>query len=215
MSDPTPRLTPWRPAELDAEARALYDAVLASPRAQGPARRIIQRDDESLTGPFDAWLRTPALGAHLERVGMTFRSDTEMSAAAREVAILVVARAWDASFEWWVHGLVARREGVAEAAIEAIGHGRRPDFEDAACAAAHDVAAELVHERTLRPETLERARAALGERALVEVVTLVGFYQLVSGVLVSFEPPPPSGDLPVVGPPTWGALPADPTTLEP
>ena len=68
-----------------------------------------------------------------------------------------------------------------------------------------DVAAALVHQRTIDDATLERARSALGERALVEVVTLVGFYQLVSGVLTTFAPPPPSGDLQVVRPPTQGA----------
>ncbi len=199
-----PRLEPLPPDALDAAQRRLYDAVLASPRGQGPTRRFILRDDETLTGPFDAWLRSPELGVHLERAGMAFRTHTALSDAAREVAVLVVAQAWGADFEWWVHGLVARRAGVPEAAIDAIGHGRRPDFEDAAVGAAYDVAAALVHRRQIDDTTLERARKALGERALVEAVTLVGFYQLVSGVLTTFEPPPPSGDLEVVGPPTRG-----------
>jgi 4-carboxymuconolactone decarboxylase len=228
------RLAPWTPEQLDDEARALYDAVLESPRGQGGARAILRREDGSLTGPFDAWLRTPELGRHLERVGMAFRTHTALSPAAREVTVLVVAQAWDAEFEWWVHGLIARREGVPEAAIEAIGQGRRASFEAedcaasaeaaacaasaeaaacaasaeaAACAAAYDVAVELVHHRRLDDATLERARRVLGERALVECVSLVGFYQLVSGVLESFRPPPPSGDLPVAGPPTHGEPP--------
>ena len=200
MSDAN-RLTPLTPGQLDADARKLYDAVLASPRGEGPARRFILRDDGSLTGPFDAWLRTPELGRHLERVGMALRTDTVLSPAAREVTVLVVAKAWRADFEWWVHGILARSHGVADPVIDAIGHGRRPDFEADDCAAAHDVALELVHQRRLSAGNLDRARKALGERALVEVVTLVGFYQLVSGVLESFQPPAPSADLPVVGPP--------------
>ena len=197
MSATPPRLVPLRPDQLDGAQRRLYDGVLASPRGQCGARRLIQRDDGSLTGPFDAWLRSPVLGEHLERVGMALRTDTVLPAAARETAVLVVARAWSADFEWWVHGLVARREGVSEAAIEAIGQGRRPAFEDPACQAAHDVAHELVERRRLAASTLERACEALGERALVELVTLVGFYQLVSGILESFDPPGPSADLPL------------------
>jgi nitroreductase/alkylhydroperoxidase family enzyme len=199
MSAAQPRLAPLRPEQLDAAQRRLYDAVLASPRGQGGARRLIQRDDETLTGPFDAWLRTPALGLHLERVGMALRTDTVLPVAARELAVLVVARAWSADFEWRVHGLVARGAGVPEAAIDAIARGQRPALDDAACQAAHDVALELVERRRLEPDTLARAREALGERALVEVVTLVGFYQLVSGILESFDPPGPSAELPVVG----------------
>jgi alkylhydroperoxidase family enzyme len=206
VSAGTARLVPLRPDQLDDEARTLYDAVLASPRAQGGARRIIQREDGSLSGPFDAWLRSPELGLHLERAGMALRTATVLPDAAREVAVLVVARAWGADFEWWVHGLVARRHGIREAQIEAIGHGRRPEFDDPACEAAYDVAIGLVHERRLDERTVEAARRALGERGLVEAVTLVGFYLLVSSVLVAFDPPPPSADLPVVGPPSRGDL---------
>jgi 4-carboxymuconolactone decarboxylase len=202
-----PRLEPLTPDELDGDQKALYDAVLQSPRAQGPGKGIVCREDGSLGGPFDAFLRTPELGRHLERAGMAFRTDTSLSPAAREVITLVVARAWGADFEWWVHGIVARRAGVTEEAIDGIGHGKRPDFDDPDCAIAHEIAIEQVHERKLSESTLEKARSILGERGVIEAVTLVGFYQLVSGVLVAFEPPPPSGDFPVVGPPTQGPLP--------
>ena len=205
MSAAEPRIAPLRPDRLDAAQRRLYDAVLASPRGQGGARRLIQRADGTLTGPFDAWLRSPVLGEHLERAGMALRTDTVLPPAAREIAVLVVARAWSADFEWWVHGLVARREGVPEAAIEAIGQGRRPALDDPASRAAHDVAHELVGRRRLETATLERAREALSERGLVELVTLVGFYQLVSGLLESFRPPGPSAELPVVGVPARSA----------
>lgn len=202
-----PRLVPLKPESLDAEQRALYDAVLASPRGQGPLRPMIVRDDGSLCGPFDAALRNPAVGSLLEKLGMALRSDMEISGAAREVTILVVGQAWGAEFEWWAHTMLAKREGVTEEEIDAVGHGRRPDFSDPAVAAAHDVTVALVHRREVDEATLEHAREALGERGLVEVVTLAGFYQMISGILNAFEPPPPDGDFDVVGPPTKGARP--------
>ena len=200
-----PRLTPLRPEELDPSQRALYDAIVESPRGQGPLRPMMLREDGSLCGPFDAFLRSPEPGLLLERLGMAMREDVVISPAAREVTILVVGQAWGAEFEWWAHTMLAKRAGVPEEEIDAIGHGRRPAFADPAVGAAHDVAVELVHGRRVEDATLERAREALGERGLVEVVTLVGFYQLISGVLTAFEPPPPDGDLEVVGPPTSGA----------
>ncbi len=200
-----PRLTPLRPESLDASQRALYDAIVERPRGQGPLRPMILREDGSLCGPFDAFLRTPEAGLVLERLGMAMREDVAISPAAREVTILVVGQAWGAEFEWWVHAMLAKQAGVSEAEIDAIGHGQRPDFADPAVGAAHDVAVELIHRRRVSEETLERARTALGERGLVEVVTLAGFYQLISGVLTTFEPPPPGGDFEVVGPPTSGA----------
>ena len=63
-----PRLVPLTPGELDPEQRRLYDAVAEGPRAQGATRPLIIREDGSLTGPFDAWLRTPGLGEHLSLI---------------------------------------------------------------------------------------------------------------------------------------------------
>jgi len=198
---PEPRLEPLTPESLSNEQRVLYDAVLASPRGQGPMKKLLIREDGSLSGPFDAWLRSPALGIHFERAGNAFRAETDYPETAREVAVLVVARAWSADFEWWAHSILARRAEVPESVIEAIGLGRRPEFDDDAMRVAHDVAYELVHRRRLADATLGDARKILGIRATVELITLVGFYQLVSGVLESFHPPGPSADLPVVGPP--------------
>lgn len=194
-------LTPLLPDSLDADQRALYDAVIASPRAQGPGRNLLIRDDGTLTGPFDPWLRSPIIGGLLEKVGMALRTDATLPAAAREIAILVVARAWNADFEWWIHGIIARSVGVSDGIIDAIGHRQPIASDDASLVAAHDVAVELVHHRRIAPETLSRAMETLGERGVVEVVMNVGFYQLVSGTLEGFHPPGPSIDLPVIGPP--------------
>ena len=195
-----PRLSPLTPDALDAEQRALYDAIRTSPRAEGPLGRSLTRDDGSLVGPFDAWLRSPVLGVLLEKVGMALRTDTLVPAAAREAAILVVARAWSADFEWWAHRRAALDAGLTEGAIEAIAHRRPPPTDDPAVSAAHEVATELVHKRALQASTLEQAKTVLGERGLVEVVMTVGVYQLVSGTLESFRPPPPAG-VDVAGPP--------------
>ena len=196
----SPRLKPLTPDALDAEQRTLYDAIRTSPRAQGPLAGALTRDDGSLAGPFDAWLRSPVLGTLLEKIGMALRTDTLVPAAAREAAILVVARAWSTDFEWWAHCRAARSAGLTEAVIKAIAHRRPPPTDDRAVSAAHEVAIELVYKRALQIATLEQAKAVLGERGVVEVVMAVGVYQLVSGALESFRPPPPT-DVDIEGPP--------------
>jgi 4-carboxymuconolactone decarboxylase len=194
-------MQPLKPETLNDEQRVLYDAVIASPRAQGPGRALLVRDDGSLTGPFDPWLRSPNIGVHLERVGMALRTDATLPNAAREVAILVVARAWNADFEWWIHSIMARGAGVSEVVIDAIAYKKPIPVEDETIAIVHDVAFELVYDRALAPSTATRATELLGERGVVELVMNVGFYQLVSGTLESFHPPGPSLDVEVVGPP--------------
>ena len=194
------RLRPLTPDALDEEQRALYDAIRTGPRAQGLLDGALTRADGSLVGPFDAWLRSPVLGSLLERLGMALRTDTLVPAAAREAAILVVARAWSADFEWWAHRRAAEDAGLSEADIEAIARRRPPPTDDPAVRAAHEIAIELVYKRALQTTTLAQAKAALGERGLVEVVMAVGVYQLVSGALNSFQPPPPTG-VNIEGPP--------------
>ena len=187
---PSSRLVPMTPDTLDEDQRALYDAVVESPRAQLPLfQKFGMREDGSLAGPFDAWLRTPALGKLLERVGMGLRELTTLPPAAREVAILVVGAAWRATFEWFAHSLMAKGLGVPDAVIDDIGRQRRPQIDDPAMLAAHDVAHELVHERAITDATYERAVAILGERGLVEVVCNIGYYQMISGILEGFQPP--------------------------
>jgi 4-carboxymuconolactone decarboxylase len=180
-------LPPLAPDVLNVEQRQMYDAVLASPRAEGRGRSTLVRENGSLTGPFDPWLRSPAIGGLLERLGMALRTDAELSAAAREVAILVVAHAWAAEFEIAVHTLVARSVGVPDALLERIGVGMNAgvDLTDP-LEVTHRVAAELVHDHHVTPATMQKALAVLGERAVVEVVMNAGFYGLVSATLNAF-----------------------------
>lgn len=195
------RLAPLTPGQLNEQQRALYDAVLDGPRAKNPLfAKYGMREDGSLAGPFDAWLRTPELGSCFEQAGIALRDATEVSDLAREVAILVVAAAWGAPFEWWVHSRMLKQGGASDVVIEAISQRRRPHFEDPAVKAAHDVAFELVHKRELSDATYIDAIESLGERGLVEVACAVGFYQLVSGTLESFRPPSPDE---IAGPPAW------------
>ncbi len=190
------RLTPLGPDGLSGDAKVLYDAVVESPRAQGPGKQILIRDDGSLCGPFDAWLRSPGIGMHFERAGMALREETAMDPAVREVAVLTVARAWNIDFEFQVHAMVAKMQGVPEDAIGAIARGETPAFERKDLQSAYNIARELVFQRRVTDATFVDAQATLGEQATIEVVTHVGFYQMVSGVLTTFDPPDPSVDVP-------------------
>jgi 4-carboxymuconolactone decarboxylase len=186
---PLPTLTPDR---LDADQRQMYDAVLASPRASGRGRAILVRNDGSLTGPFDPWMRSPSIGGLLERVGMALRTDVELSLAAREVAILVVAHSWHADFEIFVHTHAARVAGVPNAMLDRVRKGEtasEDELDDPVCAAWR-IATELQRDRHVDPATMKRALDVLGERAVVEVIMTVGFYGLVSATLDAFPAGP-------------------------
>jgi 4-carboxymuconolactone decarboxylase len=182
------------------EQRELYDAILAGRRNQGAASAeraaagsglVDQRG--ALVGPFNAWLRSPAIGDRIQRLGEQIRFTSSLPQNALEVAILVEAREWRAEFEWWAHARLAQRAGVRPEVIAAIEAEREPEFTDDGEAVAYRFSRELLARRRVSDETYAAARERFGERGVVELVTLLGYYTLVSMTLNLFEVPLPPG----------------------
>jgi 4-carboxymuconolactone decarboxylase len=192
-----PRLDPLPPERMDAAQRAAYQRIVAS-REEPPAHAEIYgglrpRAGARLGGPFEPWLRSPALAEQLVALGGTLRFGTALPPRLTELAILVVGRAFTAQFEFWAHERFARSAGVPEPVIAAIKARKRPAFESAADEAVYDLASELLAEHRVSDATYARARGQLGERAIVELTALLGFYSLVSLTLNTFEVPLPEG----------------------
>lgn len=182
------RLTP---ASLNAEQSALYTAIVAGPRAARPQRFALTRPDGSLTGPFNALLHAPSVGAAVQQLGAAIRFGTELDDRVRELAILAVAADTGCRYEWDAHASVGRAIGISEPELEAIAHGRMPhglsDHERACLAFVRAVLAgtEDTHPITQIPPSLQ-----------VELCTLVGYYRLLALYLRVFD-----ADEPAVVPP--------------
>ncbi|MCC2665980.1 MAG: Carboxymuconolactone decarboxylase [Geminicoccaceae bacterium] len=99
-------------------------------------------------------------------------------------------------FEWHAHARLARAAGISEAVIEAIRTGAETALADPRSRAVHALARELFATRTLSDATYAAAEAALGRRALVDLVGLLGYYTLVSMTLNAFAVPTPDGSHP-------------------
>ena len=93
--------------------------------------------------------------------------------------------------------------GHAQATIDALKAGERPDFAAVPGADAerenmvHDYSVELVANGRVSDDTHQKALALLGEQGLVELVGVIGYYHLVSLTLNAFQVPlPDGGELP-------------------
>ncbi|MET7571189.1 carboxymuconolactone decarboxylase family protein [Streptomyces sp. NPDC005492] len=188
----TGRLPLLHPDRLDAGQRALYEEITGGPRADGPQLFALTDAAGRLNGPFNAMLFSPRLGGALQALGSAIRYRTDLPPRVRETAILVVAAVWDSDFERYAHEPVGRAAGLTDAEILALREGADPGltdpFERAAWSAARALAA--------RPEGLDdawytRARAVLGETALFELSTLVGYYATLALQLRLFAVPAP------------------------
>lgn len=179
--------------------RALYDAITGGKRSASGAASSYITAGGGLRGPFNALLHAPHVGDALQRLGEQLRFDGVLPARQREIAVLCVAAHWRAQYEWWAHARIARECGVAQAVVEAIRRRERPELDDACERVVHECARALLDEKRIPDPLYEQAMARIGETALVELVVLIGYYSLISMILVGFEVPVPEGETPPFG----------------
>ena len=188
------RLAAVRPEEATPEQRELFDAITGGERGRSRPVESFLDARGGLAGPFNAWLHRPDIGRIVQRLGERLRYCGALPGAAREIAILRVGAKWMAEYEWWAHAAIGRREGVSEATLDALRRGERPLLSDPVERAACEVTAALLDTGRVEPALYDEARAQLGDGGLVELVTLAGYYTLVSFTLNAFEVPLPEGE---------------------
>ncbi|MBA4180206.1 MAG: 4-carboxymuconolactone decarboxylase [Anaerolinea sp.] len=175
------RLSPLDLDNLSPEQKAVADAIVAGPRG-------------GLRGPFEAWLRAPELAQRAQLLGEYCRFGTSLPRDLSELAILITGKHWKAQFEFWAHARLAREAGLAEATIEAIRTGARPSFGSPKAEALHDFVTEYLATNRVTPSTYQRALDQFGERGIVDIIGVVGYYGLVSMTLNVFEVALPEGE---------------------
>jgi 4-carboxymuconolactone decarboxylase len=92
---------------------------------------------------------------------------------------------------------MALRHGVNQDAVDAIARGATPPLRDDE-RVVHAVARQLVDNGRVDRATYDAAHELLGDRGIVELVTLCGYYTLVSFTLNAFDVGLPPG-----AEPTW------------
>lgn len=169
------RLQPLPPDRLDDDQRALYEAITGGPRAAGPQHFALTAADGRLTGPFDGFLRSPALGGALQGLGAAVRYRSHLSSRTREAAVLLVSAHWDSAFERHAHEAVGRSIGLTDDDVLALRGGRVPSSSDDGERARLEVVQGLLR-GDLTDAEWARLAPSVGEQDLFELTTLVGYY---------------------------------------
>ncbi len=175
--------------ELGADARRVYDRIVDGPRAALTGPSAVVDGDGRLLGPFNAMLASPAVGDALQQLGAAIRYGTSLPDRLRELAILTVAAHRDSDFERHAHTEPARTAGLTDQDLAAILTGGEtlagPD------AVVHRAVIALLTDRDLNDQTLAAVEDLLGTTGTVELVTLVGYYDLLALSLRTFRVPTP------------------------
>ena len=170
------RLPVLAPAELDDRQRALYDAIAGGPRAAGPRLFALTDAEGRLNGPFNAMLFAPEIGTALQELGAAIRYRSSLTARVREMAILAVATHWDSAFERYAHEAVGRAAGLTDGELWSLRDGEPLRLADPAEQAALDVVRALLADHDVGGPLFERAVSLIGNQAVVELTSLVGYY---------------------------------------
>lgn len=183
---------------LTPEQRALSDAIKSGPRAKLATSGASKPGP--LGGPFNVWLRSPGIGDRVQQLGEEIRFRSSLAGKLNELAILVTARHWTSQYEWFAHHKLALEGGLDPAVAKDIAQGRRPSGMDADETIVYEFSRELHETQGASDATYKAALGRFGERGVVDLVSVNGFYALVSMCLNVDRTPLPEGTPPPLPP---------------
>jgi 4-carboxymuconolactone decarboxylase len=184
------------PEELTPEQKKVADAIRSGPRSA--VKNSSAARPGPLGGPFNVWLRSPGVGNIIQELGAEIRFRSSLPSKLNELAIIVTARHWTCQYEWFAHHRLALEAGLDPAIGEDIAQGRRPAKMDADETLVYNFSRELHETQGVSDATFKAARERFGERGIVDLIAVNGFYGLVSMALnVDGTPLPEGATLPL------------------
>lgn len=163
-------------ADMTDEQGALYDSFVA--------------DGKPHAGPYWAYIRHPGLMQLCSDLGDWFR-DSALTGRERQIAVLTVIRHWDAHYPWAVQVRNSLAAGVDQATVDAINAREVPSLDDPREQLAHSMAAELTGAHRLSDDTYAEAMEQFGEEDFVSLVSVIGFFGMVSTTANAIDATPP------------------------
>ncbi len=127
-------------------------------------------------GPFEPMMYSPDVMTRARAMGDYLRYKSGIGNTLSEFTILITARDWGQDYEWSVHAPIAAKAGIKPEVIAAIRDGRRPDGMSSDEAIIYDFAIELLHNKRVSDPTFAAAAARFGKPAVVDLVSIVGYY---------------------------------------
>ena len=176
------RMPPIADIDLTADQQAAAKELASGPRG-------------AVFGPFVPLLRSPELMRRVQKTGEYLRYASALPPRLSEFVILIVSRWWSQGFEWHVHSKIAVEVGVAEETIEAISEGRRPPAMTPEEEIVYDFCTELHVNHAVSDASYAKMLALFGERGVIDLTGLCGYYGLLAMVMnVARTPVPESGN---------------------
>lgn len=147
----------------------------------------ILRTRGNVSGPFLAWLLSPGLAQPAQALGAFCRYRTSLDLRESELLILTVAAHYRCPGERDIHEPIAREAGLADDVLLAIRRQEAPPVKTPRLRLLAELARSLCEEKKLDGRLYEHAVATFGEKTLVEIVGVIGYYAFVAYTLNAFD----------------------------
>ena len=167
-----------------------------SPPQKTMTMNLLTGPRRGMGGPFNVLLRSPEMGDLAQKLGEYARFRPDVPAKLRELAIIVTARHWTAQYEWYAHRRAAEQAGLKEEIIKAIADRKRPTGMQPDEEAVYNFASELLETKNVRDATFKAVVDKFGEKGVVDIIGVMGYYQMVSMLLNVDRYPLPAGTQP-------------------
>ena len=164
-----------------------------TPEQKTMTMNLLNGPRRGLGGPFNVLLRSPEMGDLTQKLGEYARFRPELPAKLRELAIIITARHWTAQYEWNAHRQAAQQAGLSTAVIEAIATRKRPAGMQPDEEVVYNFSTELLETKQVSDANFKAAVGRFGEKGVVDLVGVMGYYQMVSMLLNVDRYPLPNG----------------------
>src|SRR5438270_11903010 len=164
-----------------------------NPAQKTMMEHLVAGERRGAGGPFNVLLRSPEMGDLAQQFGASMRFHSSLPRKLNEMAIIITARHWTAQYEWNAHRTAAAQAGLNEAIIQSIAAGKRPASMDADETVVYNFATELLNKHEVSDAIFKVTKDKFGEKGVVDLIGVMGYYQLVSMLLNVDRYPLPAG----------------------
>ncbi len=175
------RFAPLTYDELTARQKEVVDEVLSG-KIQG-----------GTGGPLNVLLRSPDVAEGVARFSDYIRFHSTLPVKLNELAALLTTRYWTAQFPFSAHHRAAVQAGLSEALVTSIIEGKRPTGMQHDEEVIYNFVAGALKTRQISDANFAAAKEMLGERNMIELLGVVGYYQIVSMAVNTDRYPLPDG----------------------
>jgi 4-carboxymuconolactone decarboxylase len=163
-------------ADMDADTRSAYEYTLK-------LRGLVP-------GPHKIWLANPALSRTIVPTGAYFQTESSLAKGEIEIVTSVINGHWGAAYANYEHEHIGVEQGhLAPEQVAAVIAGLPASFDDPRQQVVYELASALAAARVVPLGLFRRAQDLLGDKGIVDVTALMGWFTTVSLTLMTYDVP--------------------------